>query len=196
MGLFCRGVRRRDESRLYIFRIQFTSMSFNGLTTVSSACTAGETVLSEWCSTIGNPPIPSQRAMRPAKMANNIRVFFIGIDFNGQKYNYYFVLKLSEKQYSSIFSDKEMRQLQNVCANDSIVYNKCNGMDDSPFVRRTIRINGFQVQHLGQCTFPSGFDNLFTFLHNNEPKFSRFTGKLTRKSSKRWTQVAAMPEME
>ncbi len=86
-----------------------------------------------------------------------------------------------------------MRQLQNVCANDSIVYNKCNGMDDSPFVRRTIRINGFQVQHIGQCTFPSGFDNLFAFLHNNEPKFSRFTGKITRKSSKRWTQVEAMP---
>ena len=50
--------------------------------------------------------MPSQRAMRPAKMANNIRVFFIGIDFNGQKYDYYFVLKLSEEQYSSIFSDK------------------------------------------------------------------------------------------
>ena len=31
-------------------------------------------------------------------------------------------------------------------------------------------------------------------LHDNEPKFSRFTGKITRKSSKRWTQVEAMPE--
>ena len=101
--------------------------------------------------------------------------------------------KISEEQYSSIFSDEEMRQLQNVCANDSIVYNKCNGVDDSPFARITIRINGFQVQHIGQCTFPSGFDNLFAFLHNNEPRFSRSTGKLTRKSSKRWTQVETMP---
>ncbi len=48
-------------------------------------------------------------------------------------------------------------------------------------------------KNIGKCTFPSGFDNLFAFLHNNEPKFSRYTGKLTHKSSKRWTQVAAMP---
>ena len=137
--------------------------------------------------------MPSQRVMRRAKRANNIKVFFIGIDFNGQKYNYYFVFKISEEQYSSIFSDEEMRQLQNVCANDSIVYNKCNGVDDSPFARITIRINGFQVQHIGQCTFPSGFDTLFAFLHNNEPRFSRSTGKITRKSSKRWTQVETMP---
>lgn len=104
--------------------------------------------------------------------------------------------KISEEQYSSIFSDEEMRRLQRVCANDSIVYNRCGGIDESAYAKITIRINGFQVQHIGQCTFPSGFDSLIAFLHDNEPKFSRFTGKLTRKSSKRWTQVAAMPDME
>ena len=102
--------------------------------------------------------------------------------------------KISEEQYSSIFSDEEMKRLQSVCANDSIIYNRCNGVDDSPYAIITICINGFQIKYIGQCTFPSGFDNLFTFLHDNEPKFSRFTGKITRKSSKRWTQVAAMPE--
>lgn len=103
--------------------------------------------------------------------------------------------KISEEQYSSIFSDEEMKRLQSVCANDSIIYNRCNGVDDSPYAIITICINGFQIKYIGQCTFPSGFDNLFAFLHDNEPKFSRFTGKITRKSSKRWTQVEAMPEM-
>ena len=104
--------------------------------------------------------------------------------------------KISEEQYSSIFSDEGMRRLQSVCVNDSIIYNRCKGLDESAYAIITIRINGFQIKHIGQCTFPSGFDNLFTFLHNNEPKFSRFTGKLTRKSSKRWTQVETMPETE
>ena len=104
--------------------------------------------------------------------------------------------KISEEQYSSIFSDEEMKRLQSVCANDSIVYNRCKGVDDNPYAIITISINGFQIKYIGQCTFPSGFDKLFTFLHDNEPKFSRFTGKITRKLSKRWTQVEAMPEME
>ena len=101
--------------------------------------------------------------------------------------------KISEEQYFSIFSDEEMKRLQSVCANDSIVYSRCNGVDDSPYAIITICINGFQIKYIGQCTFPSGFDNLFAFLHNNEPRFSRSTGKLTRKSSKRWTQVETMP---
>ena len=104
--------------------------------------------------------------------------------------------KISEEQYSSIFSDEGMRRLQSVCVNDSIIYNRCKGLDESAYAIITIRINGFQIKHIGQCTFPSGFDTLFTFLHNNEPKFSRFSGKLTRKSSKRWTQVETMPETE
>ena len=41
--------------------------------------------------------------------------------------------KISEEQYSSIFSDEEMRRIQSVGANDSIVYSRCNGVDDSPY---------------------------------------------------------------
>ena len=101
--------------------------------------------------------------------------------------------KITEEQYSSLFSDEYKGRLLNACSEDSIYYGMCWGIDESSSATITILIKGFRIKHIGQCSFPSGFDELFGFLRKNEPKFSRYTGKLTRRSSKRWEKVSEMP---
>ena len=106
--------------------------------------------------------------------------------------------KITEEQYSELFPEEYKRKLQTINANDSIVYGKrcgdCSGIDDSDYEKITIQINGYQLKYTGKCRFSSIFTKLFDYLHQTEPKFSSYTGKITRKSAKNWNQVSEIPE--
>ena len=80
--------------------------------------------------------------------------------------------------------------MRNIHSNDTIIYSKCEGVDDSPSGTIIIKVGEYRLYNIGKCTFPNGFDHLFAFVRENRPRLKNNKRELTRKSSKTWKEVS------
>lgn len=109
----------------------------------------------------------------------------------------FFHCKITESQYQELLSDIDLSDLKNIQSNDTIVFSKCEGVDDSSYGTIIIKEGEYQLHYIGECTFPSGFDHFYAFLRESRPLLRHKNNniELTRKSSKIWAAVSEMPAL-
>ena len=104
-----------------------------------------------------------------------------------------FHCKITESQYQESLSDIDLSDMRNIHSSDTIIYSKCEGVDDSPSGTIIIKVGEYRMYYIGKCTIPNGFDHLFAFVKENRPRLKNNKMELTRKSSKTWKEVSEIP---
>lgn len=132
----------------------------------------------------------------PLSLENDILLFTPDLDYYFQINSFgmsrVFHCKITESQYQELLSDIDLSDMRYVCSNDTIIYSKCEGVDDNPRGTIIIKVGEYRLYNIGKCTFPNGFDHLFAFVRENQPRLKN-NRELTRKSSKKWAEVSDIP---